>query len=234
MSRKDLLDRLERAAAALDMVDLPKVFVGVATMPLYVEAEVGDVLRETKDVDLMVEAASHTEFAALEARLRAAGFRQDIVGKGPRCRWYRGEDQYDIVDVRTDHPLDRWARPTGAGIEQRALPSGQTIPVLCPGRFLAAKIAALTDRGGAHWYDSADFEDIVLLLEAHTQLRPWLHATPHDAIESVAQWAASATRRPGIREEIEATVSRGPQIDVRVEAVYVRLNWLAFAWLEGS
>lgn len=234
MSRKDLLDRLDRAAAALDVVDLPLVFVGGATMPLYVDGIVGEALRETKDVDVMVEAASYTEFAALEGRLRAAGFRQDIAGKGPRCRWFNGEDQYDIVDVRTDHPKDRWARPTGAGIEQRALPSGRTIPVLSPGRFLAAKIAALSDRGGARWYDSPDFEDIVLLLESHPQLLPWLDATPPDAVHAVASWAEAASRRPGIREEIEATVTRGPGMDERVEAVVDRLFWLAFLWPSSS
>ncbi len=225
-----MLDRLDRAAAALEIVELPKVFVGGATMPLYVEGEVGEVLRETKDVDLMVEASSYAEFAALETRLRAAGFHQGIAGMGPRCRWFKGEDQYDIVDVRTDHPLDRWARPTGEGIEHRALPSGRTIPVLCPGRFLAAKFAALVDRGGPHWYDSADFEDIVLLLESHAQMESWLDATPREVVPSVAAWAESATRRPGIREEIEATISRGPGMDARVEAVFGRLSWLAFAW----
>jgi len=230
MSRKDLLDRLERAAAALDVVELPMVFVGGATMPLYVEGDVGEVLRETRDIDVMVEAASYTEFAALEGRLRVAGFRQDMAEKGPRCRWFKGDEQYDIVDVRTDYPGDRWARPTGAGIEHRALPSGRTIPVLSPGRFLAAKIAALSDRGGAHWYESSDFEDIVLLLESHPQLQPWLANTPTDAVVAVATWAAKASRRDGIREEIEATVTRGPGIDQRAEAVFDRLYWLAFAW----
>lgn len=234
MSRKDLLDRLDRAATALDVVELPMVFVGGATMPLYVDGDVGEVLRETKDVDVMVDAASYAEFAALEGRLRAAGFHQDMGSKGPRCRWFKGEDQYDIVDVRTDHPNDRWARPTGAGIEQRALPSGRTIPVLSPGRFLAAKIAALSDRGGAHWYESADFEDIVLLLESHPQLQPWLDATPADAVLAVASWAEAASRRPGIREEIEATVTRGPGKDMRVEAVFDRLFWLAFKWPNQS
>lgn len=214
----------------MQAVELPLVFVGGATMPLYVDGTIGEALRETNDVDIMVEATSYAEFASLEARLRAAGFRQDIAGKAPRCRWFKGEDQYDIVDVRTDHPLDRWARPTGAGIEQRALPSGRTIPVLSPGRFLAAKIAALTDRGGPHWYDSPDFEDIVLLLESHPQLQPWLANTPPDAIVAVAAWAAAASRRAGIREEIEATVTRGTDIDERVTAVFERLLWLAFTW----
>ena len=230
MSRKDLLDRLDRAAAALDVVELPMVFVGGATMPLYVDGEIGEVLRETNDVDVMVEAASYSEFAALEGRLRAAGFRQDLVGNAPRCRWFRGEEQYDIVDVRTDHPKDQWARPTGEGIERRTLPSGRLIPVLSPGRFIAAKVAALSDRGGTHWYDSPDFEDIVLLLESHPQLQPWLANTPPDAVVAVAAWAEAATLRQGLREEIEVTVTRGPDVDQRVQAVFDRLLWLALAW----
>jgi hypothetical protein len=230
MNRQDLLDRLEQAATDLEIVQLPMVFVGGATMPLYVDATAGAVLRETLDVDVMVEAGSYAEFAALEGRLRSAGFRQDLGSASPRCRWMKGNRWYDIVDVWTDHPHDRWARPTGAGLEQRRLPSGRTIPVLGPGRFLAAKIAALTDRGGTHWYESTDFEDIVLLLESHAQLQPWLVDTPPDVVVAVSAWAEAATRRPTLREELEGTVSRGPDVDARVEAVLDRLLWLAFAW----
>jgi hypothetical protein len=234
MSRRELLDRLERAATDLEVVGLPMVVVGGATMPLYVGPDAETVLRETKDVDVMVEAGSYAEFAALEARLRTAGFRQDLAERGPRCRWYKGEAQYDIVDVRTDFPDDPWARPLGPGIERRFLPSGRSVPVLSAGRFLAAKVAALRDRGGAHWYLSTDFEDIVLLLESHAQLQPWLSGTPPEAIRAVAAWAEEARRRPGIREEIEATVTRGPGLDGRVEAVFDRLLWLAFGWNVGG
>lgn len=229
MIRQEFLARLERAAEDLEVVRLPMVFVGGATMPLYVDGGSGDELRETKDIDVMVE-ADYWEFAEMEARLRAAGFRHDTSRGAPRCRWFKDEQQYDIVDVRSDHPSDRWARPTGAGIEQRALPSGRSIPVLSPGRFLAAKVAALSDRGGPRWYDSSDFEDIVLLLEAHPELQPWLAATPREALLHVAAWAEAALRRPGIREEIEATVTRGKDLDQRVEAVFDRIMWLAFAW----
>jgi len=233
MKRRDLLDRLDRAATALDVVQLPMVFVGGSTMCLYMDGDAGDALRETKDVDVMVEAASYALFAAAEERLRAAGFRQELSGSAPRCRWFEGDQAYDIVDVRTDHPEDRWTRPSGPGIEHRALPSGRTIPVLSPGRFLAAKIAALTRRGGERWYESSDFEDIVLLLESHPQLQAWLAATPPDAAMAVAAWAEAATQRPWIREEVEAAVTRGPDIDRRVEAVLDRLFWLAFMWVDA-
>lgn len=230
MIRETLVARLERAAEDLQVVRLPMVLVGGATMPLYVDDDGITMLRETRDVDVMVEAASYEEFSALEERLRAAGFRQRLLENGPRCRWYKGDMQYDIVDVRTDHPEDTWARPTGEGIERRLLPSGRHLPLLSPGRFLAAKIAALRDRGGSHWYESSDFEDIVLLLESHADLRAWLSRTPANAARAVSMWASNATRRPGIREEIEATITRGPDLDTRVEAVFDRLRWLAEGW----
>lgn len=230
VSRAALLDRLELAGAELAFVTLPKVFVGGGTMPLYVDEASGSALRETIDIDVMVEAGSHAEFAMLEAELRARGFRQDIATRGPRCRWFKGNLQFDIVDIRADYPLDQWVRPVGAGIVYQRLPSGLAIPILSPGRFLAAKVAALMDRGGDHWYESADFEDIVLVLESHPQLQPWLIDTPGHAVEAVASWAVAATRRAGIREEIEATVTRGPRLDERVAEVFDRLLWLAFDW----
>ncbi len=69
----------------------------------------------------------------------------------------------------------------------------------------------------------------MLLLEPHSKLAPWLANTPHDSAQAIAKWAASARRRPGIREEIEATITRGPRLDERVEVVFERLIWLASA-----
>ncbi len=72
MIRAALVARLERAAEDLEVVRLPMVVVGGATMPLYVDDDAVTVLRETRDVDVMVEAASYEEFSALEERLRAS------------------------------------------------------------------------------------------------------------------------------------------------------------------
>lgn len=230
MSRKKLLDRLDQAAVDLEIVDLPMVFVGGETMPLYVDERAGAVLRETLDVDVMVEAGSYAESAALEERLRASGFHQDLNGHGPRCRWLKQDRVYDIVDIRTDHPDDPWARPSGEGLCRHTLLSGREIPILGPGRFLAAKVAALKQRGGQYWYESSDFEDIVLILESNPQLQPWLANTPSNAALAVAAWAEAATRRPHLRDEIEGTVTRGTDRDERVGVVLERLHWLAFAW----
>lgn len=230
MNHRKMLERLERAATDLEVVQLPMVLVGGATMPLYVDDDGLTVLRETRDVDVMVLASSYKDFSALEDRLRGAGFSQRVYEQGPRCRWYKADEVYDIVDIRTDYPDDEWVLPVGEGIERRRLPSGRQVPVLSPGRFLAAKVAALVGRGGTRWYESSDFEDIVLLLESHPQLQPWLVDTPASAVRAVSEWAERATGRPGIREEIEATVSRGPEMERRVEAVFDRLLWLAGGW----
>lgn len=230
MTRKLLLERLDKAALDLAVIDLPKVFVGGATMPLYVDEQAGAVLRETRDVDVMVEASSYAEFAALEVKLRANGFYQELAEHGPRCRWFKQDRIYDIVDIRADHPTERWARPTGDGIHRAVLPSGRSIPILGPGRFLAAKVSALTQRGGRYWYESPDFEDIVLILESNPQLQPWLNDTPTEAVHAVAAWAVAALQRRTLRDEVEGTVTRGPDLDDRVRTVFERLHWLAFGW----
>jgi hypothetical protein len=221
---------LERAAVALEVIDLPLVFVGGATMPLYIDAAATAALRETLDVDVMVESRSYSEFAALEGRLRAAGFRQDMLAGSPRCRWYKDDDVYDIVDVRTDFTADRWLRATGEGLERRMLPSGRSLVVLGPGRFLAAKIAALRDRGGPRWYESTDFEDIVLLLESHDDLPSWLADAHVEVANEVMAWARLASLRPTLREEVEASVTRGAGLDDRAARVVARIAWLGSSW----
>ena len=103
MTRQELLARLDRAAEDLEVVQLPMVFVGGATMPLYVDDEARE-LRETKDVDVMVEGTSYGEFAELEERLRTAGFQHDTSRHAPRCRWLKGGQQYDIESPATYEP----------------------------------------------------------------------------------------------------------------------------------
>lgn len=67
MTRRVLVERLEQAFEDLPAIDLPMVIVGSAVMPVYADTEAATILRETVDVDIMVEAAT----------VRACGRRAD-------------------------------------------------------------------------------------------------------------------------------------------------------------
>lgn len=56
------------------------VFVGGATVSLYAsDFNIAGEIRPTDDVDVVVELASYTSYAALEEKLREIGFQNNIT-----------------------------------------------------------------------------------------------------------------------------------------------------------
>jgi hypothetical protein len=71
------IDLLELAAAALDDLLPEVVFVGGASVELWITDPAAPPVRPTKDVDVVVEVATRAVFYAFEAKLRKRGFSED-------------------------------------------------------------------------------------------------------------------------------------------------------------
>lgn len=72
------IDLLERAAEDLgDEILAEVVFVGAASVALWITDEAAQPLRPTADVDVVVEIATRMGYVAFEERLRARGSRDD-------------------------------------------------------------------------------------------------------------------------------------------------------------
>lgn len=80
------IELLELAAVALDDLLSEVVFVGGATVGLWITDPAAPPARPTKDVDVVVEVTTLPAFYAFEERLRARRFREDQEG-GVICRW---------------------------------------------------------------------------------------------------------------------------------------------------
>ena len=82
--------QLEKVALALGKL-LPRVtFVGGCTTVLLVDEAAYFGVRETDDVDVIVDVISHVEYHKFGKALRKLGFREDI--DGPICRWLLDSD----------------------------------------------------------------------------------------------------------------------------------------------
>lgn len=112
---------LERAASALDDLLEEVVFVGGATVGLWITDPAAPEPRPTKDVDVIVEVTSRGRFAEFEERLRAHGFREDqsiaavpppfLLATKLEAFASRGNEDYvgsrdmaDVVSLSTDGP----------------------------------------------------------------------------------------------------------------------------------
>ena len=160
--------QLEKVALALGKL-LPRVtFVGGCTTVLLVDEAAYFGVRETDDVDVIVDVVSHVEYHKFGKALRKLGFREDI--DGPICRWLLDSDigtlKLDVMPIK-DEILGFSNHWYGAAIKESlaiSLPNGMVIQVISPSYFIATKFEAFAGRGKGNFF-SHDLEDIIFVME---------------------------------------------------------------------
>ena len=186
------LAHLELIAHSLGDLLSEVTFVGGCTTLLFVDkAAIGGV-RQTEDVDIIVDVASLLEYQKFSKRLRALGFYEDI--SGPICRWKIRSGEAEIkLDVMPDSEeilgfSNRWYKDAMQYANAVTLPSGTQINVVAPGYFLATKFEAFLGRGKGNYF-SHDLEDIVFVLENRTDFMKELFSYPDGLKTYLAQQA---------------------------------------------
>ena len=161
------LEMLSSVARGLGALKDNVVFVGGATIELYLADQAGLKVRPTDDVDCVVEVVSRVEYHKMEERLRALCFSHPVGGKAPICRWQYKEIQVDIMP--TEGKIlgfsNRWYPEGFERSIVTKLPDGQAIRIFAPPYLVASKVEAFKDRGKGDCLGSTDLEDIVTLLD---------------------------------------------------------------------
>lgn len=157
------------------------VFVGGATVDLFITDPAATGTRETDDVDCVIELVGKAKYYALEDKLRALGFRNPMDEEKPvLCRWkFRGI----TVDVMpTDAAVlgfsNRWYRDGMTHAEEFELPNGERVAVFSIPYLLASKLEAFHGRGRGDFMGSKDIEDIVTLLDGCPDAEQKIAAAP--------------------------------------------------------
>lgn len=171
------------AVVARGLRDLKEqvVFVGGATVDLYVTDPGGEPLRATDDVDCVIEITSRGGYRALEEKLRVLKFTHPIdEARPPLCRWRFSGILVDIMP--TDEAVlgfsNRWYPDGMAHAEKRILPDGQEIEIFSLPYFLASKLEAFLGRGKNDFYGSQDIEDIVTVIDRAEDLQDKILGAP--------------------------------------------------------
>jgi hypothetical protein len=176
-------EQLEIAAAALGELRQRVVFLGGATIELWITDPAARAPRVTDDVDVVVEVLTLASYAAFQTEMRDAGFREDAFS-GVICRWHHTESGLTLDAIPADPSLagfgGRWLGPAAAAYVARRLPSGILIRAVPPVHLLATKLEAFRDRGSDDCLASHDFEDIILLIDSREELSAEMAAAGDD------------------------------------------------------
>ncbi len=200
---------LDRVAVELSWLVPPPVFLGGATISLFLDAFGRAQMRPTKDIDCIVpEILSSASWWALEEQLRERGW--SPLPDGPICR-YRSPSGA-LVDLMSEEPevlgfSGRWYPQAVKGAQQRALVTGRQVAVPRPEHLLACKLEAWTDRGRDDPLVSQDLEDVVALLDGCRELESCIvHAD-----EDLRVWiGAMLMTIQNTREQREAAIAHLP------------------------
>ena len=157
------MEMLARVVAALPSWKTRVLFIGGSTLGFYVDSALHGVLRNTLDVDLVIEVASLSKFYVLSDELRKSGF---VELPERISRWKFKDLLLDILpsDVSDLHPRNPWiSEAFDRSVSQEI---GPNVSILLPSfyDFLALKFQAFRDRGNNDFL-AIDMEDIVTLID---------------------------------------------------------------------
>lgn len=168
---------LELVATALGSVCDSVIFVGGCATGLLLTQERPDRIRITQDVDIVAQALTIRDYHAIESRVRAQGFSNDMRPGAPICRWVYQNITLDLMPTIKDILgfANRWYPHALATATPVTLPSGITIKLISAPAFIGTKLEAFKDRGRdvdgrPDFLGSHDLEDIITVVDRRPEL----------------------------------------------------------------
>lgn len=167
------LAKLEFIARKLGELKNEVVFLGGSTTALFItDPNVPDI-RNTIDVDCIVDVLSKTDYYKLEKLLRSLGFKQNVHGDTVICRWYYDEAILDIMPTN-DGILNfgnRWYSGAVKNAIAYQLCDDLNINIVTAPYFIATKMEAFHGRGNNDFLASHDLEDIITIIDGRAELK---------------------------------------------------------------
>jgi predicted nucleotidyltransferase len=164
---------LELAADILGPLVKDVVFVGGATVHLWLTEEAAPPVRATDDVDVICDVASYGEYHLLAEQLRGRGLHESS-DETVICRWRHRESGLAIDVMPTAEEVlgfsNRWYDLAIETAVERELGSGVRIRAVSPPVMIATKLAAWRGRGEGDVLRSLDVHDIVVLVNGRPEL----------------------------------------------------------------
>jgi len=222
--------QLETAATLLGPLLGEVVFVGGATVHLWITEPGAPPTRATEDVDVVCEVASRVKYHRLGDRLRDRGL-QEAVGAPVICRWSSADPQLVLDVMPTDPDIlgfsNPWYEEAISSAVTVTLESGAEIRAAAPAALVATKLCAWKGRGGGDLLRSLDIHDVITLLDGRPELVDEIQGAPFALRAYVKGELAELQAERDFDYAIEgATASYGPVGIDRANLVHERLDRL--------
>ncbi len=219
---------LELAADILGALVDDVVFVGGATVHLWLTEAAAPPVRATDDVDVICDVTSYAEYQVLSERLRERGL-EEAMDEPVICRWRHRDSGLAIDVMPTSEDVlgfsNRWYETGIATAIELELPSGKRIRAVAPPVVVATKLAAWLGRGAGDILASLDVHDIVVLIDGRPELIEELAAQPEELREYVAAELASLREVDYFEYVVQAAVAGyGEVADERLRIVSQRIE----------
>lgn len=171
-SREVAIENIRRVARKLGHLREKAVFLGGSITALLLTDPAAPDVRETKDVDVVVQTASLSETARLDEELRALGFRHCMDEGAPACRWVVDDCLVDVIPVGSGVSAynDRWSPEAIVHAQRLELEPGLSIRHVTAPYFVAIKLEAFGDRGAGDYQNSQDIDDIIQVIDGRPEL----------------------------------------------------------------
>ena len=161
---------IKKIALALGELNEQVVYVGGATVGLYINDPAAEDVRPTMDIDISLSIATIGELEYIRESLNIKGFTQtaedDII-----CRFRYQDIKMDVMNTKAIAwaPANSWF---ASGFENKIQLKieEQAIFIIPLPYFLATKFEAYNARGKNEPRSSHDFEDIIYVMDNRTDL----------------------------------------------------------------
>ena len=165
-------EMIKNVAKKLGPLRSKVVFLGGSATGFHITDKAAPEIRATKDVDIIVEAASIVAYHKLEKMLMELGFFQKIQDDDPICRWYIDDIIVDVMP--TDENIlgfsNRWYLPAIKSSITIELEPDLEIKIVTAPYFLGTKLDAFFGRGKGDYLTSHDMEDIINFINGRAEV----------------------------------------------------------------
>jgi len=223
------LEAVQAAAGALGQLVDSVVLVGGCATGLLLTSIRSEMIRPTRDIDLVVEAVSPRAYRGVERELRALGFVNDQSEDAPICRWRKDELIVDLMptDERVFGFGNRWYPLAADTADPVVLPNGQVIRLTSAPVFIATKLEAFRDRGRGDYFASHDLEDVITVIDGREELAAETRAAPAAVREALSAELGELVGNPDFNDALSGLLPGDVGSQARLPMLYERLAALA-------